>query len=191
MEVTAYPRPLRSTLLDALDRPAREALLLQARPPWVTGGIALAGALLIVLASLSSLALDGLQFGEEILPRVDLLRSMFEAMLLVAPSAILVSAYFRIAVSPRVVLAAISLGLLIGGVVVASALPLMVYLTLFSRATPLIAPGAILPLVALAASASTSGRVIRSIDPSIRARNFVLSFQVILALAFLVRVKGL
>jgi hypothetical protein len=190
MEATVYRRPLRSAVLDALDRPAREAILLQSRPAWVTGGIALAGAVLIVLASLCSLALDGLHFGEKILPRADLLRSLFEAILMVVPSAILVSAYFRIALSPRVVLASVALGLLIAGVVVASTLPLMAYLTLFTRAQPLVAPGAILPILALAASASTSGRVIRSIDPTPRARNFVIVFQALLGLAFLARATG-
>ncbi len=182
---------LPSSVLDALDRPAREALRLQARPVWVTAAVGAAGAMLIALASLSSLALDDLHFGGELLPRIDLLRAVLESFAAVVPSAILLSAYFRVAVSPRVVAASIALGLLVAGVVVAASLPLMAYLTLFSRARPLIAPGAALPIIALAAAAATSARILRSIDPTARARRFAVGLELVLGLVFAARLGGM
>jgi hypothetical protein len=173
-------------LLDALDRPAHQAVHLRDRPLWITIATGLAGAILIGLASTAALALDSLHFGERILPRIDVLRALFEALLVVAPSAILLSAYFQIAISPRIVLAAIALGLLIAGIVVASALPLVTYLTLLA-AKPAIAPGVLLPFVALAAAAATSTRILRAIDPSRRARIFAFGFQVALAMVFFAR----
>lgn len=182
---------LRTSLFDALDRPARSALLLQARPLWVTAGIGLGGAALVAAASLSSLALDGLQFGRAILPRADLVRAAFEALLVVVPSATLLSAYFRIALSPRVIVASLAIGLFAAGLVALATLPLMAFLTLFSRATPLLAPGAMLPIVALIATAGVSERIIRAIDPSRRARVFLFGFHLVLAAVFVVRLKGL
>lgn len=190
MEVTLAPRPLRQTFLDTLDRPAREALRLERRPLWVTAGIALAGAVLIALGSMLSFELDELRFGRGILPRVDLLRALFEALVVVVPSGAILAAYFRVRVTPRAVLAAVAVGLLVAGVVVAATLPLMAYLAVYAQARPLVSPAAALPIVALAAVATTTARIVRAIDTSSRAHTFARALQAGLAGAFIVRVAG-
>jgi hypothetical protein len=192
MEATLSERPpLRFAFVDALDRPAREAILLGERPLWATAGIGLAGAALVALASILSLALDTLHLGAAAVPKVDLLRAMFEAMALVIPSVVVLSGYFGLGASPKTVLAAVALGLLIAGVVSTSTLPLMAYLTFYSKAKPLVAPGALVPVVALATIASTSGRVLRSIDPTRRSRALVLGMELGLAAVFIARASGL
>ncbi|MGZ3459015.1 MAG: hypothetical protein ACXU86_10990, partial [Archangium sp.] len=155
-----------NSLLRSVDRPAREALDLARRPLTATLAPALLGIFLVAATSAAAgfVSPDGLQ----IAPRLDALRAVFEALLVVIPGTLVFAIYLRLRLSTRVLLAATSIGLLAAGLVATCVMPLMAFLALVSRESPLVLalPSVFVPGIALATMAALPVRVITSLDSS-------------------------
>jgi hypothetical protein len=176
------------SLVRALDMPAREALLLARRHPLAALAPAVVGAVLIAGACLAAQAMEPVQrLSPLALSKIDLLRAVGEALAVVAPSAIIFATYVRIAVTPRTLLTALAIGMLTAGVVLAALVPTMAFLSIASRAQPVVSPALLFPVVALAAIGATFTRVVRSIDRSARARWLTFVFDALLLAVFGVR----
>lgn len=192
----AMGRPdLMNSLLRAVDRPAREALELSRRPWMATLAPALLGLVLVA----TNAALTGFVSaqGLRLMPRVDALSALGEALLVVVPSTLVFSVYLRLGLSPRVLLAATALGLLAAGLVTTCVMPLMAFLVLVSKEAPLILalPSLFVPGLALATLASVVVRVITSLGASRSAwwtsRAFALLLLAVFCLRVLPHLRGL
>lgn len=164
-------------LFRAIDAPARETLSLEKRPLFASLPPAMLGAALIAGSALAASFLFTAAPTHAIntlllTRRADVLAAVFEALAIVFPSAIILAAYLELRISPRAFCAALAIALLIGGVVASSTLPLIAYLALVARAQPIIAPGLFVPFLIAGAIAATIFRVVRALDPRLRARWF-------------------
>ncbi len=178
------------SLLRAVDRPAREALDMARRPLAATLAPALLGIFLVAASSAASgfVSSTGLRF----VPRLDALRAVFEALLVVIPGTLVFSIYLRLRLTTRVLLAATSIGLLAAGLVATCVMPLMAFLVLVSRDAPLVLalPALFVPGLALATLAALPVRVITSLDSSARAWWMSRAFAFFLGAVFLLRVHS-
>lgn len=179
------------SLLRAVDRPAREALELARRPFSATLAPALLG--LFLVAATSAAAGFVSPGGARLAPRLDALRAVFEAMLVVIPGTLVFAIYLRLRLSTRVLLAATSIGLLAAGLVAACIMPLMAFLVLVSKEAPLVLalPAVFVPGIALATLAALPARVITSLDSSRAAWWLSRAFALFLGAVFLLRVHSL
>jgi hypothetical protein len=180
---------LTNSLLRAVDRPAREALDMARRPLAATLAPALLGIFLVAATSAAAgfVSPDGLRLA----PRLDALRAVFEALLVVVPGTLVFAIYLRLRLSTRVLLAATSIGLLAGGLVATCVMPLMAFLVLVSKEAPIILalPALFIPSLALATVAALPVRVITSLDSSRAAWWLSRAFAVFLGAVFLLRVQ--
>ncbi len=180
---------LANSLLRSVDRPAREALDMARRPLAATLAPALLGIFLVAATSAAAgfVSPDGLQLA----PRLDALRAVFEALLVVVPGTLVFAIYLRLRLSTRVLLAATSIGLLAGGLVATCVMPLMAFLVLVSREAPVVLalPALFIPSLALATVAALPVRVITSLDSSRGAWWLSRAFAVFLGAVFLLRVQ--
>lgn len=181
---------LMNSLFRSVDRPAREALDLSRRPLVATLSPALLGLFLVATSS----ALVGFvsPSGLRLAPNIDALRALFEALLVVVPGMLVFAIYLRLRTSTRVLMAAISIGLLAAGLVAACVLPLMAFLTLIAQNAPLILalPAVFVPGLALATLVALPVRVITSLDPSRSAWWLSRAFAVCLGAVFFLRIAS-
>jgi len=187
----AMDRPhLTHSLFRAVDRPAREVLELSHRPLMATLAPALLGIFLIAAAS----AAAGTVFPDRLrlMPRLDVLRAVFEAFLVVVPGTVILATYLRLRLPLRTLLAATAIGLLGAGLVATCLLPLMAFLVLLSREAPgiRVLPALLVPGIALGTVASLVLRVITSLDRSRGALWFARAFAFFLVTVFLLRVHA-
>ena len=179
---------LTNSLLRAVDRPAREALDMARRPLAATLSPALLGIVLIAATSAASgfVSTGGLRLA----PRLDALRAVFEALLVVIPGTLVFAIYLRLRLSTRVLLAATSIGLLAAGLVATCVLPLMAFLVLVARDAPLVLalPAVFVPGLALATVAALPVRVITALDSSRAAWWLSRAFASFLGAVFLLRI---
>lgn len=186
----AVDRPhLIDTLLRLLDRPARSALDLARRPLSATLAPAVLGTFLVAAAS----ALAGCitLSGFRLVPRLDVLRAVFEALAVVVPGTTVFAVYLRLKIPPRAFLAATALGLLAAGVVAACILPLMGFIAVVAVKSHLDLPLPLLsvPGLALATVAALPARVIVSLDSSRAARWLSRAFIFFLGAVFVLRIN--
>ncbi|WP_152622417.1 hypothetical protein [Archangium violaceum] len=178
------------SLLRAVDRPAREALDMARRPLAATLAPALLGIFLVAASSASAgfVSSTGLRF----IPKLDALRAVFEALLVVVPGSLVFAIYLRLRLTTRVLLAATSIGLLAAGLVATCVMPLMAFLVLVSRDAPLVLalPAVFVPGLALATLAALPVRVITSLDSSRAAWWMSRAFAFFLGAVFLLRVHS-
>jgi hypothetical protein len=179
---------LTNSLLRAVDRPAREALDMARRPLAATLAPALLGIVLIAATSAASgfVSPGGLRFA----PRLDALRAVFEALLVVIPGTLVFAIYLRLRLSTRVLLAATAIGLLAAGLVATCVMPLMAFLVLVAKDAPLILvlPAVFVPGLALATVAALPVRVITALDSSRAAWWLSRAFAFFLGAVFLLRI---
>ncbi|PTL75239.1 hypothetical protein [Vitiosangium sp. GDMCC 1.1324] len=177
-----------NSLLRAVDRPAREALDMARRPLAATLAPALLGIFLVAATSAAAgfVSPEGPRFA----PRLDALRAIFEALLVVIPGTLVFAIYLRLRLSTRVLLAATSIGLLAAGLVATCVMPLMAFLVLVSKEAPLILslPTVFVPGLALATLAALPVRVITSLDSSRAAWWMSRAFAFFLGAVFLLRI---
>ena len=180
---------LANSLLRAVDRPAREALDMARRPLAATLAPALLGIFLVAATSATAGFVSSTSL--RLAPRLDALRAVFEALLVVVPGTLVFSIYLRLRLSTRVLLAATSIGLLAGGLVATCVMPLMAFLVLVSKDAPVVLalPALFIPSLALATVASLPVRVITSLDSSRAAWWLSRAFAVFLGAVFLLRVQ--
>lgn len=180
-----YPRALQL----AIDMPAREALRITRRSLTATLAPAMLGAALVAASSLAARVIGPPhpRYVSAALERVDLLRAVFEALLVVVPSALVLGSYLRLSIGARAILASFAIGLLHAGVVAAALVPLVAFLGIVSRAQPMLSPGLLLPPIAVATVAATVARIVRSVDPSARARVAIIVINTSLFAVFAVR----
>ena len=178
---------LNNSLLRAVDRPAREALDLARRPLTATLAPALLGLVLVAATSAASgfVSSTGLRF----VPRLDALRAVFEALLVVIPGTVVFAIYLRLRLTTRVLLAATAIGLLAAGLVATCVMPLMAFLVLVAKDAPtiLVLPSVFVPGIALATVAALPVRVITALDPSRAAWWLSRAFAFFLGAVFLLR----
>lgn len=178
---------LTNSLLRAVDRPSREALDLARRPLSATLAPALLGLVLVAATSAASgfVSTTGLRFA----PRLDALRAVFEALLVVIPGTVVFAIYLRLRLSTRVLMAATAIGLLAAGLVATCVMPLMAFLVLVSKDAPIILalPSVFVPGLALATVAALPVRVITTLDPSRAAWWLSRAFAFFLGAVFLLR----
>ncbi len=176
------------SLLRAVDRPAREALDMARRPLSATLAPALLGIFLVAATSAAAGFVS--PGGLRLVPRLDALRAVFEALLVVVPGTGVFSIYLRLHLTTRVLLASTSIGLLAAGLVAACVMPLMAFLALVARDAPLILalPSIFVPGLALATLAALPVRVITSLDASRAAWWMSRAFAFFLGAVFLLRV---
>lgn len=181
---------LTDSLLRAVDRPAREALELARRPLGATVAPALLGVFLVAASSAAAGFVS--PGGFRLAPRLDALRAVFEALLVVIPGTIVFASYLRLRLPPRVLLAATSIGLLAAGLVAACVLPLMAFLVLVSSEAPIVLglPALIVPGLALATVAALPARVITALDPSRSAWWLSRAFVFFLGAVFALRAQA-
>lgn len=187
----AVDRPhLIDTLLRLLDRPARSALELARRPLSATLAPAVLGIFLVAAAS----ALAGCisLTGFRLVPRLDVLRAVFEALLVVVPGTTVFAVYLRLRIPPRAFLAATALGLLAAGVIAACVLPLMGFIAVVAVQSRVEVPMPLLfvPGLALATVATLPARVIVSLDSSKGARWLARAFIFFLGAVFVLRINA-
>lgn len=168
---------LLAPLFRAIDAPARETLFLEKRPLFASLPPALLGAAMIAASALAASYFFSTPpthaFAAKFMTgRGEVLPAVFEALAIVFPSAIILAAYLELRISPRAFVAALGIALLISGVVAFSTLPLIAYLALVARARPMIAPGMFVPFLIAGAIAATLFRIVRALDPRMRARFF-------------------
>jgi hypothetical protein len=179
-----------NSLLRAVDRPAREALDMARRPFAATLAPALLGIFLVAATSATAgfVSPGGLRLA----PRLDALRAVFEALLVVVPGTLVFAIYLRLRLTTRVLLAATSIGLLAAGLVATCVMPLMAFLVLVSQDAPLILalPAVFVPGLALATLAALPVRVITSLDSSKAAWWMSRAFAFFLGAVFLLRVHA-
>jgi hypothetical protein len=178
---------LTNSLLRAVDRPAREALDLARRPLWATLAPALLGLVLVAATSAASGFVS--TTGPRFVPRLDALRAVFEALLVVVPGTVVFAIYLRLRLSTRVLLAATAIGLLAAGLVATCVMPLMAFLVLVAREAPtiLVLPSVFVPGLALATVAALPVRVITTLDSSRAAWWLSRAFAFFLGAVFLLR----
>ncbi len=178
---------LTNSLLRAVDRPAREALDMARRPLTATLAPALLGLMLVAATSAASgfVSSTGLRF----VPRLDALRAVFEALLVVIPGTVVFAIYLRLRLSTRVLLASTAIGLLAAGLVATCVMPLMAFLVLVAKDAPtiLVLPSVFVPGLALATVAALPVRVITALDPSRAAWWLSRAFAFFLGAVFLLR----
>ncbi len=178
---------LTNSLLRSVDRPAREALDLARRPLTATLAPALLGLVLVAATSAASgfVSSTGLRF----VPRLDALRAVFEALLVVIPGTVVFAIYLRLRLTTRVLLAATAIGLLAAGLVATCVMPLMAFLVLVAKDAPtiLVLPSVFVPGIALATVAALPVRVITALDPSRAAWWLSRAFAFFLGAVFLLR----
>lgn len=178
------------SLLRAVDRPAREALDMARRPLAATLAPALLGIFLVAATSATAgfVSPGGLRLA----PRLDALRAVFEALLVVVPGTLVFAIYLRLRLTTRVLLAATSIGLLAAGLVAICVMPLMAFLVLVAQDAPLILalPAVFVPGLALATLAALPVRVITSLDSSQAAWWMSRAFAFFLGAVFLLRVHA-
>ncbi|WP_224240707.1 hypothetical protein [Hyalangium gracile] len=187
----AVDRPhLIDTLLRLLDRPARSALDLARRPLSATLAPAMVGIFLVAAASALAgcISLSGFR----LVPRLDVLRAVFEALLVVVPGTTVFAVYLRLRIPPRAFLAATALGLLAAGVVATCVLPLMGFIAVVAvkSRTDLPIPLLFVPGLALATVAALPARVIVSLDGSRAARWLSRAFLFFLGAVFVLRINA-
>jgi hypothetical protein len=186
---------LLAPLFRAIDAPARETLLLEKRTLFAILPPALLGAVLIAAASLAGMLfteVPAAHFPASLLSRrTDTLRAIFEALAIVFPSAIILAAYLGLRISPRAFAGALSIALLIAGVVALFTLPLMAFLALVARARPMVAPSLFIPFVVVGAIAATTVRILKALDPRTRATFFAGAAACSFVGAFLIRALGI
>jgi hypothetical protein len=177
------------TLFHAIDRPAAEAMSLSARPLVHTLARAVLGLAAVCAASAVAALLDPAVRASGKPPASDPLYALLEAVLVVLPGTVIFLTYASTRVSPRSMLAASSIGLLIGGVVAGALVPLMAFLALVSRAalSPVVSPAVLVPFAALAAIASTPSRVLSAVDPRPEVRWVGWTFAALLVVVFALR----
>ncbi|WP_375771939.1 hypothetical protein NR798_13965 [Archangium gephyra] len=179
-----------NSLLRAVDRPAREALDMARRPLAVTLAPALLGIFLVAASS----ALSGFvsSTGLRLVPRLDALRAVFEALLVVIPGTLVFAIYLQLRLTTRVLLAATSIGLLAAGLVSTCVMPLMAFLVLVSGDAPVVLalPAVFVPGLALATLAALPLRVITALDTSRAAWWMSRAFAFFLGAVFLLRVHA-
>lgn len=189
------PRPalerldLSSSLLRALDRPARQALELSRRPVLETVAPALLGLFLIAASSV----LAGLSTPEDgrIALRLDPVRAALESLCVVVPGTAVFAIYLRVRISTRAFLAGTAIGLLAAGLMAACVLPLMGFLVLLSSEQDWLIhglPSLMVPGLALATVAVLPVRVITALDRSRTAFWLSRAFAFFLIAVFLLRV---
>jgi len=182
---------LTNSLLRAVDRPAREALDMARRPLTATLAPALLGLVLVAATSAASgfVSSTGLRF----VPRLDALRAVFEALLVVIPGTVVFAIYLRLRLSTRVLLASTAIGLLAAGLVATCVMPLMAFLVLVAKDAPtiLVLPSVFVPGLALATVAALPVRVITALDPSRAAWWLSRAFAFFLGAVFLLRMHTL
>ncbi len=178
---------LTNSLLRAVDRPAREALDLARRPLTATLAPALLGLVLVAATSAASGFVSST--GLRLVPRLDALRAVFEALLVVIPGTVVFAIYLRLRLSTRVLLAATAIGLLAAGLVATCVMPLMAFLVLVAKDAPtiLVLPSVFVPGLALATVAALPVRVITALDPSRAAWWLSRAFAFFLGAVFLLR----
>lgn len=189
--VVAVDRPnLTDSLLRLLDRPARSALELSRRPLPATLAPALLGTFLVAAASALAgcISLSGFR----LVPRLDVLRAVFEALLVVVPGTTVFAIYLRLRISARALLAATALGLLAAGVVATCILPLMGFISVVAVKSRMDVPIPLLfvPGLALATVAALVARVIVSLDTSPAARWLARAFLLLLGAVFVLRINS-
>ena len=189
--VTAVDRPhLIDSLLRLLDRPARSALELARRPLPATLAPAALGIFLVATASALAgcISLSGFR----LVPRLDVLRAVFEALLVVIPGTAVFSVYLRLRIPTRALLASTALGLLAAGVVATCILPLMGFIAVVAvkSRTDVPIPLLFVPGLALATVAALVARVIVSLDPSRSARWLSRAFIFSLGAVFVLRINS-
>jgi hypothetical protein len=187
----AVDRPhLIDTLLRLLDRPARSALELARRPLSATLAPAALGIFLVAAASALAgcISLSGFR----LVPRLDVLRAVFEALLVVVPGTTVFAVYLRLRVPPRAFLAATALGLLAAGVVATCVLPLMGFIAVVAvkSRTEVPIPVLFVPGLALATVATLPARVIVSLDSSRASRWLARAFIFFLGAVFVLRINA-
>jgi len=172
------------SLLRLLDRPARSALELARRPLSATLAPATLGIFLVAAAS----ALAGCIS----LSRLDVLRAVFESLLVVIPGTTVFAIYLRLRIPARAFLAATALGLLAAGVVATCVLPLMGFIAIVAvkSRTEIPIPLLFVPGLALATVAALSARVIVSLDTSPAARWLSRAFIFFLGAVFVLRINS-
>jgi hypothetical protein len=186
----AVERPhLIDSLLRLLDRPARSALELARRPLSATVAPAVLG--IVLVAASSALAGCITLTGFRLVPRLDVLRAVFESLLVVVPGTTVFAVYLRLRVPARAFLAATALGLLAAGLVAACVLPLMAFLTVIAVKARTFIPVPLLfvPGLALATVATVPARVIMTLDSSKAARWLARAFIFFLGAVFVLRIN--
>jgi hypothetical protein len=180
---------LSSSLLRALDRPARQALELSRRPFLETAAPALLGLFLIAAASvLAGLATAG---EGRIALRLDPVRAALESLCVVVPGTAVFATYLRLRISTRAFLAGTAIGLLAAGLMAACVLPLMGFLVLLSTEQSWFIeglPAVLVPGLALATVTVFPMRVITSLDRSSAAFCLSRAFAFLLIAVFMLRV---
>ena len=187
----AVDRPaLIDSLLRLLDRPARSALELARRP--LTATLAPAALGIFLVAAASALAGCISLSGFRLVPRLDVLRAVFESLLVVVPGTTVFAIYLRLRIPARAFLAATALGLLAAGVVATCVLPLMGFISIVAVKSRMEVPIPLLfvPGLALATVAALSARVIVSLDTSRAARWLSRAFIFFLGAVFVLRINS-
>ncbi len=187
-------RSAKQAFLDALDRPAREAIRLSARSPWLTAGPFALGLSQLGLALWAARGLAGhAGHGPAIdwARGVDPLRALLEGLVLVAPGSVILATYARVLVAPRALLAAYGLGVLTAGFVALATLPVCALLAVVAapdRAAPIcvLLPAA----VAVLTIASVTARVLRTLDSRSGIRPLSLALGAALVGTFVERLLG-
>jgi hypothetical protein len=189
--VVAADRPhLIDSLLRLLDRPARSALELARRPLSATLAPATLGIFLVAAASALAgcISLSGFR----LVPRLDVLRAVFEALLVVIPGTTVFAIYLRLRIPSRAFLASTALGLLAAGVVATCVLPLMGFISVVAVKSRMDLPIPLLfvPGLALATVAALVARVIVTLDTSKAARWLSRAFIFSLGAVFVLRINS-
>ena len=179
-----------NSLLRAVDRPAREARDMARRPLAATLAPALLGIFLVAATSAAAGVVS--PGGLRLAPRLDALRAVFEALLVVIPGTVVFAIYLRLRLTTRVLLAATSIGLLAAGLVATCVMPLMAFLVLVSGDAPVVLalPAVFVPGLALATLAALPLRVITALDTSRAAWWMSRAFAFFLGAVFLLRVHS-
>ncbi|MBN1207595.1 MAG: hypothetical protein JXB05_22195 [Myxococcaceae bacterium] len=177
------------SLLRLLDRPARSALELARRPLSATAAPAVLGIFLVSAASALAgcISLSGFR----LVPRLDVLRAVFESLLVVVPGTTVFAIYLRLRIPARAFLASTALGLLAAGVVAACVLPLMAFISVIAVKSHTYVPVPLLfvPGLALATVAAVPARVITALDSSKAARWLSRAFIFFLGAVFVLRIN--
>lgn len=150
-------------LTGILDAPARSALTLAARSPSHTLFVGLAGLGAVALATVAG---QGLAHGFGGIASTPMwsIRGVALALAVVCPAAVALSMQLRIGARPRILVGGLVAGLLTGGLVVASLVPMMTFMALIADdVLPIwLSPAVLFPLIALEATALVAMRVVRT-----------------------------
>jgi hypothetical protein len=137
------------------------------RPLRASVAYAAAGLGLVTLASVVAALLDAGQPSLGV-PRLDALRAGLESIAIVSPALLIASLYLGLRMALRTIIAGLALGLLTGGFVAASLIPLMAFLSLVERtdAGLQFAMSPLVPTVALISISVVVLRIMSTLDPS-------------------------